>query len=71
MPMTRKAALLTICGLGCLGNVILGLMAYGDMRAVCPDGAGCGDAWSNLVLFAGLGVAFAVATALVAGGRIG
>ena len=70
MPMTRKAALMSISGVAILGNVLLAAVAWGDLRQVCPDGAQCGDAWSSVILLAGLAVAFLVALVLIWGGRI-
>ena len=71
MPMTRKRVLLGLCAMAVPGNLALGAVALADLRRACPEGAHCADAWSSLLLFAGLGLAFAVVALLVWGGRIG
>ena len=71
MPMTRKRVLIGLSALAVLGNLALGAVALADLRRVCPGGAQCADAWSSLLLFAGLGLAFAVVAGLIWGGRIG
>jgi len=71
MPMTRKRALLVFCLVAILGNLAMALLAYSDLRRMCPDGAQCADAWTSLVLFCAMGSAFVVATGMVWRGRIG
>ena len=70
--MTRKRVLIGLSAVALLANLALGAVALADLRRVCPaGGAQCADAWSSLLLFAGLGLAFAVVAVLIWGGRIG